>query len=188
MDRRKPRGQGVGPGPRPDHASVSILPVCQKRISRVRPGPVSVTAEGSVSGPGLRPDAGLPANGRRARAPPPGTILSRHHASTLGLLYMVFSRDASARHALASPSRRSQPRGSAHVTSAPGAFGPVGRRATGTRAATLSKPLFAAMSYVGACAHPNWRTRINNTEHKPYAARTINLSRPHFSHDGHESE
>jgi hypothetical protein len=40
-------------------------------------------------------------------------------------------------HALASPSRRSQPRGSAHVTSAPGAFGPVGRRATtgtGTRA------------------------------------------------------
>ena len=74
------------------------------------------------------------------------------------------------------------------MTSAPGAFGPVGRRATGTRAATLSKPLFAAMSYVGACAHPNWRTRINNTEHKPYAARTINLSRPHFSHDGHESE
>ena len=116
----------------------------------------------------LRPDAGLPANGRRARAPPPGTILSRHHASTLGLLYMVFSRDASAY----TPSprrparRRSQPRGSAHVTSAPGAFGPVGRRATGTRAATLSKPLFAAMSYVGACAHPNWRTRINNTEHK----------------------
>ena len=155
MDRRKPRGQGVGPGPRPDHASVSILPVCQKRISRVRPGPVSVTAE--VPSP-----AGCRVAGERKTRE--GTATGDYIKSTsrvhLGFaLYGILARCFSL-HALASPSRRS------HVTSAPGAFGPVGRRATGTRAATLSKPLFAAMSYVGACAHPNWRTRINNTEHK----------------------
>jgi len=120
----------------PDHASVSILPVCQKRISRS--APVRSRSPPRFSGrmPGCRRTGerktGEGTRCRRIRFTPPPMRITRR---TLGLLY-ILARCFSL-HALASPSRRSQPRGSAHVTSAPGAFGPVGRRATtgtGTRA------------------------------------------------------
>jgi hypothetical protein len=132
-----------------------------KTYLSVRPGPVSVTAEV------LRPDASRARSGHQEHRPP----------STLGV--RVSCRYILARcfslHALASPSRR-LPRGSAHVTSAPGAFGPTRDHGDGHARSCARLP-----RYVGL------RAPINNTN-DARAARTINLSRPHFTHDGHESE
>ena len=131
MDRRRP---GASPIPLPpsaspvrearsgnadqDHASVSILPVCQKRISRS--APVRSRSPPRFSGrmPGCRRTGerktGEGTRCRRIRFTRPPMRITRR---TLGLLY-ILARCFSL-HALASPSRRSQPRGSAHVTSAP---------------------------------------------------------------------
>jgi hypothetical protein len=113
-----------------------------KMYLSVRPGPVSVTAEV------LRPDASRARSGHQEHRPP----------STLGLGFCryILARCFMLRAFTPSPRRpagvsqitfcsvvcvetnESTPRGSAHVTSAPGAFGPVGRRATtGGRARTL---------------------------------------------------
>lgn len=130
MDRRRP---GASPIPLPpsaspvrearsgnadqDHASVSILPVCQKRISRSAP----VRSRSPPRFSGRMPGCRRTEDGR-GHALPTHTVHAPPHAvritrRTLGLLY-ILARCFSL-HALASPSRRSQPRGSAHVTSAP---------------------------------------------------------------------
>ena len=129
MDRRRP---GASPIPLPpsaspvrearsgnadqDHASVSILPVCQKRISLGPPRSGLGHRRGSPAGCRVAGErkTGEGTRCRRIRFTRPPMRITRR---TLGLLY-ILARCFSL-HALASPSRRSQPRGSAHVTSAP---------------------------------------------------------------------
>ena len=142
-----------------------------KMYLSVRPGPVSVTAEV------LRPDAGLPANRRtedgRGHALPTHTVHApphAHHASHLGFALYSRAMLQPSRPRLAVP-QESAARVGPRDVGAPGRSVPVGRRAT-----------TAGSRRTGALCG------LARTDKQHKRRRTINLSRPHFSHDGHESE
>jgi hypothetical protein len=181
VDRRRP---GASPIPLPpsaspvrearsgnadqDHASVSILPVCQKRISRSAP----VRSRSPPRFSGRMPGCRRTEDGR-GHALPTHTVHApphAHHASHLGFALYSRAMLQPSRPRLAVP-QESAARVGPRDVGAPGRSVPVGRRAT-----------TAGSRRTGALCG------LARTDKQHKRRRTINLSRPHFSHDGHESE